>query len=290
MWFWLAFTSAVLGAVDIILNKQALKKVSAAVLTWALFTLSIPPLFYVVLKDGIPGVNAIFLVAVFGSSLTFVFSKTITNHTIQQNLLSKVFPLTAFSGIFTYFFGLILLSESIRFIPLLGVLSVLLGSYILNVDKAKEGFLKPIQLLFATKASVLFLGAILLGSITAVFDKLALNNATPVHPAFTMLVEQIIMSALLTVYLLRKETTTWRKQVTRNFGMLLLNSIVMLIVTFFVFYAFIGGPVVLVLGIKRLQIFFILLLGHILFNDKPTKHSWAATVIMILGVLLIKIG
>lgn len=60
MWFWLAFISAVIGAVEVILNKKSLDKVSAPVLSWALFTLSIPPLLVVALKDGIPNINQIF--------------------------------------------------------------------------------------------------------------------------------------------------------------------------------------------------------------------------------------
>jgi len=290
MWFLFAFASAVLGAIDVILNKQSLKKVSASVLTWSLFALSLPFIAFLALKDGVPALNLIFSVGVLGSSLFFVFSKTITNYTIKQNLLSKVFPLTAFSGVFTYIFGLLLLSESIRIIPLLGVLSVIIGSYILNLDQAKEGFLKPIKLLFATKGSVFFLIAILLGSITAIFDKLAMTNTLPESPAFTILMEQVIMSVMLTVYLMRKEKTTWFKQLRGSFGILFLNSIVFLIVTLFVFYAYIGGPVVLVLGIKRLQIFFILLIGYFVFKDKPTKHSWLATIIMILGVIMIRLG
>ncbi|MDP2692006.1 MAG: hypothetical protein Q8O88_00015, partial [bacterium] len=253
-----------MGAVDVILNKQSLNKVSAPVLTWSLFTLSIPPLIFIVIRSGVPDLNQIFFVGTIGSSLAFVFSKTITNHTLKQNLLSKVFPLTAFSGIFTYIFGLILLSETIRLTPLLGVLSVILGSYILNADQAKEDFLMPFKLLFTKKASIFFLIAIMLGSITAVFDKLAMNNTMPTNPAFTILVEQVIMSAMLTAYLLRIESKTWVNQLKDNFWILFLNSIVFLIVVFLVFYAYIGGPVVLVLGIKRLQIFFILLMSYFL--------------------------
>ncbi|SRR5258706_4817330 len=235
MWFWLAFASSVLGAFDVIFNKHLLNKVSAPVLTWSLFTLSLPPLAYIALKDGIPNLEQLFFVGTIGSSLAFVFSKTITNHTLKQNLLSKVFPLTAFSGIFTYIFGLILLSETIRLVPLLGVMSVILGSYILNADQAREDFLKPFKLLFTTKASVFFLIAIMLGSIAAVFDKLGLNNTSPTSPAFTMLVEQVLMSIILTFYLLRKESSTWIKELRSNFGLLFLNSILFLTVTFLVF-------------------------------------------------------
>lgn len=291
MWFWLAFGSAVLGAVDIILNKYCLNKVSAAVLSWSLFALSLPPLAYLALKDGIPNLNQVFIGGVIGSALTYVFAKTLSSHTIKHNLVSKILPLTAFSGIFTYIFGLILLFESIRLIPVLGLISVILGSYILNADQAKEDFLKPLKILFTTKTSIIFLVAVLLGSLTAVFDKLALVNTSPVSPSFTFFVEQSIMSVMLTFYLFHREKTTWTSQIKNNFGILFLNSIVFLIVGFLVFYAYKeSGPVALVLGIKRLQIFFVLLMGYLFLKDKPTKHSWIATAVMILGVIMIRLG
>lgn len=290
MWFWLAFGSAVLGSVDVILNKQCLNKVSAAVLTWSLFALTLPIIAYLALKGGAPNFNVIFFAAVAGSSLTFVFAKTITNETLKQNSVSKVFPLTAFSGVFTYIFGLLLLSETIRPIPLIGLFSVVFGSYILNADQAREDLLRPFKLLFLTRASVLFLIAIMLGSLTAVFDKLGVINTNPTNPAFMIFVEQAVMSALLFGYMARKESNTWVVQLKDNFRILILNSLVFLVVTLLVFNAYVDGPVALILAIKRLQIFFVLVLGYLFFKDKPTRHAWIATLIMFMGVLMIKLG
>lgn len=290
MWFWLALASSILGAIEVILSKRILHKVSSSVLAWSTFTLSIPPLFVLALKDGIPTLNLIFYIGVFGSSLAFVFAKTIGNRSLKQNLISKIMPLAAFSGVFTYIFGLILLSESIRLIPVLGLISVVLGSYILNVDQAKEDFLKPFKIVFATKTSVFFLIAVMLGSLTAVLDKLGLNNTTPKSPVFILLIEQIIMSLMLMPYLLRNKSKTWINEIKNNFIGLFIISIVFLITGLVVFYAYTDGPVALIIGVKRLQIFFILLMGYLFFKDKPTKHIWVATAIMILGVLMIRLG
>ena len=290
MWFILAFGSAVLGAIDVILNKKCLNKVSAAVLTWSLFTLSLPPIAIVALRGGLPTVNQMFFFGVIGSSLTFVFSKTITNSTLKNNLVSKVYPLTAFNGLFIYLFGLIFLSESIRLIPLIGLLSVIFGSYILNADKAKEGLLKPFKILFTNKASLLFMFAILLNSITTIFDKTGINNTQPINPAFTLLMENVIMVVMLTVYLITKEKITWIKEFKTNFGILFINSLIYSVVSLLVFMAFTDGPVALVMAVKRLQIFFILILGYLFFKDKPTKYAWIASFIMAFGVFLIKVG
>jgi len=130
----------------------------------------------------------------------------------------------------------------------------------------------------------------MLSSITAILDKWGLKNTAPESPVFITLVEQIIMSIMLWGYLLKKESKSWVGQLKNNFSILFLNSIVFAISGTLIFYAYIGAPVALVLGVQRMRLFFILLMGYLFFKDKPTKHVWIATAIMILGVLLIKLG
>jgi uncharacterized membrane protein len=291
MWFWLAVASSVFGAIDLIISKKVLRRVSAAVLAWSLFALTVPILIIFAIWQGIPGLNWFFLIGTLGSALVFVFSKTITNEVLKQNFISKILPLTAFSGFFTYIFGLLFLSESIRFVPLFGLLSILVGAYILNADQAKEDLWMPIKFLFFKRESLVYLFGIMLGSLTVILDKWSLSNTTPSNPTFTLLIEQIFMSVLLGIYMLKKEGKTYTLEIKNNFLLLFLNSITNLITGYCLFYAYsLGGPVALVVGVKRFQIFLILLMSYIFFKDKPTKHVWIATAIMILGVLLIKLG
>jgi len=209
----------------LLLTKKILHKVSAAVLTWSLFALTLPIVAVVVFLIGIPSVNQLFFIGVFGSAFSFVFAKTIINDTLKQNLISKVFPLTAFGGFFTYIFGLLLLSESIRPIPVLGLTTVLVGAYFLNLDQAKENFFKPFQVLFTSKSSLIYIFAIILGSITSVFDKMGITNSQPNSPVFVMLFEQATMSALLFLFLVRRQKETWFVEIKENFKLLLLNSL-----------------------------------------------------------------
>ncbi len=289
MWFWFAFGSALLGSVDVILNKRCLKNVSATVLTWSLFALSLPLLFYMALFYGLPSVNQLFYIGVIGSATSFVFAKTLQNVVIKQQQLSKIFPLTAFAGVFTYVLGLLFLSESIQLLPVIGLFSVIIGSYILNLDQAKENFLKPFTLLFTQRASLLFLLALFLNSVTSLFDKIGVINTYPTNPVFTLLVENLIMIMGLTIYLCNKEPG-WINVVRNNFSYLFLNSSVFLITSLLVFSAFVEGPMALVMGVKRLQIFFILLMSYFLFKDKPGRHIWLASFIMAIGTVLIKLG
>jgi len=291
MWFWLALISAILGAADVILSKKILRGVSPAVLTWFLFVFTIPVLIVLVLLEGIPILSLYFFIATISSSLIFIFSKTIANSVLKQNLISKIMPLSSFGGLFTYIFGLIFLSESIRPVPLLGLFSIVFGAYILNADQAKEDFFKPFKLVFLKKESLFFLLAVMMSSLTAILDKSALASTIPNSPIFTMLMEQTVMSVFLGTYMLQKEGKTWQKEIKSNFWLLALNGIVFLTQGLFVFYAYdFGGPVALIVGVRRLQLFLMLLMGYLFFKDKPTKHIWIATAIMILGVLMIKLG
>lgn len=290
MWFLLAFLSAILGGIDVVLNKKCLNRVSAAVLTWSLFVFSTIPIVYVVIHQGIPITNNVFYFATIGSSITFVFSKTIVNNTLKNNLISRVFPLTALAGVFTYIFGLIFLSESIRVIPVVGILATVIGSYILNTDKAKDGLLEPFKALFANRSSLLFLLAILLNSITTIFDKTGLNNTSPSNPSFTLLIENFFLIVFLTPYLIKKEKNTWKLEIKNNLIWLIINGIIYGCISLLIFAAYTDAPVALVMAIKRLQIFFVLLFSWLFFHDRPTKHAWIASVIMVFGILLIKLG
>lgn len=289
MWFWLAFGSAVLGAIDLIYSKHVLKNVSGVLLAWTAFIFTIPLLLIITLIQGVPSFDRVFLLAAASSSVTFIFYKVFFFEYLKKNLASKIIPLTAFSGMFTYLIGVVLLSESIRPIPILGLLSIVFGAYILNADQSKEGLLQPLKLLFSTKGSLWFLMILFLGSTTAVFDKMAIITTLPNDPIFTLLIEQILMGILLTAYLIKKEKA-WAANIKQNFRPLMFYSLIFLIAGLPALYGYITGPVALVLGVKRLQIFFALILGYLFLQDKPAKHVWIAAIIMFLGAILIKIG
>jgi len=267
-----------------------MEKVSAGVLSWCLFTLTLPILIPVAIIQGAPSVNYLFFFGVAGSSVFFVISRTIFNNALRDNLVSQILPLTAFTGFFTYIFGLFMLSETLRPIPVIGLFTVLIGSYILNVNQAREDILKPFKLLFISKGALLLLLSILLGSMTAIFDKIGVKNTFPENPTYAVFWEQILQSSLMTVFLFSRERKTWFPSLKQNFPMLFFVSLLFLAISFLIFYAYTDGPAALVMGVKRLQIFFILVMGYIFLKDKPSKQSWLATFIMILGVFMIKLG
>lgn len=289
MWFWYAIGSALISAISITLNKKALKNVNASLVAWSLFTFSIPFLIYPALKDGWPKINNIFIFAVIGSVLTFTYAKVLALRSLKSSLMSDVVPLAFFAVLFQYILGLIFLSESIKILSIIGLIFVVFGGYILKVTEAKENFLKPFKLLISNNESRAYLFAMIITAVASIFDKISIKNIQPINQSFILLVENILTTILLTGYLIKKDKN-WTKNLKTNFWSLSINGLAYLVLSLLFFYGITTGAVALVSGVKKLEVFFVLLLGWFLFKDKPKKEVWVGSLIMLVGVVLIKFG
>lgn len=287
MWFWYGLAAAFVGAVEVVISKRVLNKVGSALFTWSLFTLSLPLLALLSFKEGVGTVNYFFWIGTLVSSALFVFSKTMSNDSIKHGILSKLFPLSGLGALFTYLFGLVLLSEQLKPIPVFGIVLIVAGTYALNVDRAHEGIWQPIKLLFKERVSLVFIIAIGLSSLAGIFDKVGLTNISPRSTIFPLLIEDIFLSLFLLAYMLRFEKN-WVTQLKNNFWILFLTSTIYMVSNLLTFSGFLSGPVALTSGIKRVQILFVFLLGLMLLKDRPTKHAWLAAALMISGVILLK--
>lgn len=290
MWFWFALATSIVSAVSVILNKQSLKKVSASLVSWALIALSLPIIAIPAFKDGWPRLNIWpFIFGVVGSSLFFGFAKTLSLKSIKQSNISEVFPLTSFGALFSYILGLIFLGEFLRPLPLLGLLIIIAGSYILKAIELKEDFLKPFKSLITHKGSFIFFISTFIMSFSSVFDKVALKSLFMDNAYFVLFVENLITTLIISGYLI-KEKRKWTKELKDNFPNLFINSLIYTFLALLYLWAITTGPIALVSAMKKLEIFFALILGWVLLKDKPTKQVWIGSLIMLLGVALIRFG
>lgn len=290
MWFWYALLSAVVSAVSVILNKKALKNINASLVSWSLFAFSIPFLAYPALKDGWPKLNINFLVATFLSVVTFTYAKTLSLRSLKNSkLISEIVPLAFFSVFIQYILGLIFLSEKIKLLPFYGLTLIVFGGYFLKIKEAKEDILKPFTIIFTNKDSFLYLVAMLIMPFTALFDKIGLLNIKPINQSFLLFWENILTTILLAGYMTHKDKS-WLKDLKINFKALFLNGVIYTLLALFFIYAITTGALALVSGVKKLEILFILLLGWFLFKDKPKKEVWIGSLIMLIGVALIKLS
>ena len=203
--------------------------------------------------------------------------------------MSEIVPLAFFMVLFNYLFGLIFLSESLRLIPIIGLIFVIVGGYFLKVEEAKEDILKPFKLLLTNKESRAYLLAMIIMPLTSIFDKYGLKNIQPVNQSFLLLLENIMTTILIGSYMTKKDQK-WITNLKNHFWSLCLNGVVYTILALLFLYGITTGAVALVSGVKKLEVFFVLVLGWLLFGDKPKRGVWIGSLIMLVGVVLIKLG
>src|SRR3989339_2261968 len=290
MWFYLALATSLISAVSVILSKKILKGVSPSVLTWCTLVLATPIIAVFAIKEGIPNLNTLFIAGVVGSVIFYTASKIIQFRAMKIADLSAIYPLVSLGPIFTLIVAFLPpLNEKPGFIAIIGVLITLLGVYVLNVNNAKEGLLKPIKLLFENKASALMVLSVVIDSVVIAFDKLAINNTIPQNTTFVLLAENIlVIVGLLPILYLRNKNFT--RQIFDNKKLFIILGLLNAVSTILAFSAVGSGSVGLVSTILKTQLLFVLLFSFIFFKDKPRLETIIGSIIMILGVVLIKIG
>lgn len=289
MWFYLSLLAALSSGISVVLNKKSLHKVDSSLVMWALTTFSIPFLIIPAFKDGLPHLNVTFIVATSVSILSFTLAKTLSLQALKQSLISEVLPLTYLSVFLNYIVALIALGEQLLPLHIVGLLCIVVGGYILKVREAKEGFLQPIKSLVKSKGARLYLLAICMYPISAVLDKVSMQNITPVNPYFVLLIGNIGTTILTTGYMMRKHAS-WHMEMRKHMGGLIVNGVVYTFVSLFYLMSIVGGEVALVSGVKKLEVLIALVIGWIFFADKPKKEVFAGSIIMLLGVIFIMLA
>ncbi len=290
MWFYLALTTSVIFAISVILNKKILKEVSPSVLIWCTLVLATPIIALFAIKEGLPALNTLFIIGVIGSVIFYTISNILQFRAMKIANLSAIYPLVPLGSIFTLLIASFPpLNEKSKLIAIIGVLVTLFGAYLLNVSNAKEGLLKPIKLLFSNKASILMILSVLLSSIVVIFDKLAINNTLPKNTTFVLLTENIfIIIGLLPILYFKNRNFT--QQIFNNKKLFIILGVLNAVSTIMAFYATGSGNVGIVTTIFKTQILFVLLFSFIFFKDRPKLETIIGSIIMLLGVILIKIG
>lgn len=288
MWFWYALLSAIISGISITIQKHTIRKVSVVTVLFAMYVIPLPILGFSAYRQGIPTVHIMFPIAVLMSTVPFLLSRILQLRVLRVRNASEVYPLVALNPLFLYTLGLVALQEYLTVYSMVGMICGVVGVYLLQIKHDQKSVWDPFRSLIRDSDSRIFLLSSVLVSFSAIGDKWALRSMTPVNIPFLILTEQMIMVCAVTVIAIKRDTRIV-SEITRHYRVLVLSSIIGMCVTYLVFSGFIDGPVALVSSIKKMEIFFVLLLGILFFHEKPTKYSIIATCIMVGSVFLIRI-
>ncbi|MEG4853878.1 EamA family transporter [Microcoleus sp. B5-D4] len=284
-WLILGLLTAFFEAVKDVFGKQNLKKSDEYVVAWSLSFFSVIFLIPWVLYTGIPPLNSHFWLALLiGGSINAVTSLLYIK-AIKVSDLSLTLPLVALTPLFMLVTSPLIVGEYPKIFDYIGILLIVLGSYLLNIKEKSKGYLAPFKALLDEPGPKLMLIVALLWSIASNFDKIGVTNSSPIFWLFSLFGT---ISVLLLPVLLHKTPNPGRK-ILKQLPMLAAMGSFNAIGVLFQMQALTLTFVVQVIAIKRTSVLMGVLFGHLIFKEKDIQQRLLGAGIMILGVLFISL-
>ena len=208
---------------------------------------------------------------------------------ISSTPLSQTLPYLAFTPVFTAVLGLLVLDESISAHGLAGILLVVLGAYLLNLQHAFSGrelaVLAPLKAIAREPAARMMLLVAAIYGITSVSSKAAMGDAPP--QAFGALYFVLVGGASLLMFgglvpsrLRRLRSRPW---------VVLAVAVAMALMVVTHFLAIAGTEAAYMITVKRTSLLFGMLFGALWFGETDLPRNLGAGAMMVAGVGLVLI-
>ena len=287
MWAFFALTAALLTSFLPIINKRILATADVSVVAWVPNALSLPILLAVTLVLlGWPQVDRVFIYTVLASGVLNLVATLISTRALQLADASVATPFLSFNPAFTLLVSAFTLQEIPSIRGIVGVAVIVLGAYLFQLEEVGKGLFAPLRALVRQPGVVLAIAASFVWGLTPIFEKIAMQHTTPENPLAVA-----FATTLLTVVLLFP--ALWRKranligQLRQHHRGFLLAGLISGIAPLFGFTAIAVGYVGYVTALFKLGAVFTVVWGALLLNEQGLRQRFPATLLMVLGGLLI---
>ena len=282
-WFPLAFLTALFASLKDVFSKKNLKDIDEYVVSWSLRFFALPflvlPLFFVEM----PSLGNRFWMALFVGGSLNVIATILYMKAIKYSDLSIAVPMITFTPLFLLMTSPLILGEFPNLLGLIGVILIVLGSYTLNIKRRHEGYFAPFKALLREKGPKLMLLVAFIWSITSNFDKIGVQNSSPI---FWPIGVNIFMTLAMFPIMLYKSQGSLG-QISTSYKSLFPIGLFSALSLIFQMAAINLTLVAYVISVKRTSAIMSVLFGYFIFKEKGIKERLIGATIMIIGVLLI---
>ncbi|OGU55043.1 MAG: hypothetical protein A2V66_07895 [Ignavibacteria bacterium RBG_13_36_8] len=262
--------------------KRASKQVDPIIISWFNNLLPVvlfaPGLLFIQLRF-----NTGFWIGFLGTSIINLFAAIFYMRAISKGDISSVMPMMSFTPLFLLITSPIMVGEYPHAYGVLGIILIVTGSYLLNLNSRSKGILTPFKLLLNNKGTRYMFLVSLMWSISANFDKISIQNSSVAQHVILM---NIFIFTGLTVIvglqgkLKKKFYTTGKKN-------LLLVSLFTCGTYVFHMTALSMTLVAYVVALKRLSGLISVFLGHFALNEPNIRERLLGSIVMFIGVMFI---
>lgn len=284
-WLILGIFTAFFEALKDVFGKQNLKQSDEYVVAWSLSFFSVIFLIPWVIYTGIPALNSQFAIALLiGGSINAV-TALLYIKAIKVSDLSLTVPLVALTPLFMLLTSPLIVGEYPSFFDYIGIFLIVVGSYLLNIKEKSQGYLAPFKALVNEPGPKFMLIVAFLWSITSNFDKIGVQNSSPIFWLFSIFGTMTILLLPVLLYKTPNPSRKIFKQLPMLAAMGFFNAIGVLCQM----QALTLTLVVQVIAIKRTSVLMGVLFGHFIFKEKDIQQRLLGAGIMILGVFFISL-
>jgi uncharacterized membrane protein len=284
--YFYALLSALFESLKDVSSKIGLKDMDEYLVTWAFGFFALPFLALPFIFISIPLLGSQYWIALLADGALNVIATILQLKAIKKSDLSLTIPLLAFTPLFLLIMSPIILGQFPTMLGVIGVILIVIGSYVLNIKRRNGGYLAPFKAMLGQRGPRLMLYAAFLLSITSSIDKIGVLNSSPLFWAVSVHSFTSITLAPVIIREINHHLKLTNPDIRLLFAVGLFSALA--IVTQYIAITTLLVPYVI--AIKRTSTIMSVLFGYLIFKERGIKGRLLGAAIMVLGVILITLS
>lgn len=291
LWLLLSSGTALCESIKDAISKQALKSLDEYSVLMSLSTVGAFMMgSFMLLTEGLPQLGPDYGKALlFGGSLN-ILAFTLYFRAIKTADLSLTVPLITLTPLFLLVTSPIIVQEWPTGLDAVGVVLLIIGSYILNFKPSQGISLAPLQAIMTNSGSRTMLCVACIWSVTANFDKVGTLNSSSLFWGTSLLTTLAFgMVPFVTQQIVQKGIQAVVQPLQAQANFLALAGVLLAIGVSLQFLALTMAPVAQVIAVKRMSALISVGFGYILFGEKGLRERLLGSAIMVSGVAIMAV-
>lgn len=287
-WFFIALVSSLLSAFAAITQKKVLFNRSPLEFSFLLAIVNLVFSIPFFLAVNYATINSFNLSILFVKSIIGVAAFLCVMTALKNMQISNALPLLALTPGFVAIFAFLFLGELLKITEVLGLISLIVGTYILESKNLKE-ILFPMNIFFRSKYHHYILSALFLFTASSIMDKLLLvkMGLSPISlTAFQHLFYAFLFTAAFYLFQKDKERTSINLK-KNDLGWIVLISLFTIGYRYTQIVSISLASVALTMAVKRTSVLWATIIGGKIFKDSNLLKKTIAVLFILLGAILI---
>ena len=282
MWILFALLNPITEGFRSLYIKKSSAEVEPVVIAWVNNLLPalvfLPCLFFIELKF-----NTDFWIGLIGGASIYAVTNILYMKALAHGDISIVMPMLSFTPLFLLVTSPLIVGEFPHITGMIGVVLVVIGSYLLNLSESKKHLLEPFRSLIKNKGTRYMLIVALLWSVSSNFDKLAVKNSSVFQYLGFTSPFIFIFTSLISIPDKQFKFSQLRTGKSNLFKVTFLTTLANIFHVTAISLAYVAY----VIAIKRTTAIISVFIGSKFLNETNITERLLGVIVMLIGVILI---